>query len=285
MPADEFTCPVTELAIAPRIFAFALNDLGDSTFEVWPVRAQWTDPIESWATPGLPRSPISDSAGRTQTSDTATVFEGGLSGVPIYHRLDSGGLLERVGAGERLVNPQVFDNILFFSRLGATDWTAVTVLPGETASTELVAPAGVGANTPVTDGTDLAWVQLYEQESAFSYGRTELWTSPYATDPSALEPRRLSVFPTAFTNNRIGVGFGRVWAFELDAPGGASYVRVYSLAGDPTLQWPLPADRKFLRPAIVTPTEIGFYIERTVMAWARVEAIRFYQYDSLALAP
>ena len=45
-----------------------------------------------------------------------------------------------------------------------------------------------------SDGTDMAWMQAYEPDAQLAHwGRIELWTSPFTTDPAQLQPKRLGV--------------------------------------------------------------------------------------------
>lgn len=59
-----------------------------------------------------------------------------------------------------------------------------------------------------TDGVDLVWAQMYDKVREYEYGRVELWTSPYTTDPAALAPRRVAEVPIGFLAATLHAGSG-----------------------------------------------------------------------------
>jgi len=67
-----------------------------------------------------------------------------------------------------------------------------------------------------TDGKDMVWMEGHgpETDAAF-WSSADYWTSPYATNSSQLQPRRLrSAAPNSVGNTRIAVGCG--YAFAID---------------------------------------------------------------------
>lgn len=63
-----------------------------------------------------------------------------------------------------------------------------------------------------TDGAQVAWVEGHDPSSDWSsYGRVELWVSPYARDPSGLEPRKVRELGKPVTRATVGA---RHYAFR-----------------------------------------------------------------------
>jgi hypothetical protein len=64
-----------------------------------------------------------------------------------------------------------------------------------------------------TDGTDMVWFEghgMSTDAGPYVNATMDYWTSPYVTDPSKLQPRRLrSEMPPATTGNPVAVGCGR----------------------------------------------------------------------------
>jgi len=79
----------------------------------------------------------------------------------------------------------------------------------------------------VSDGADMAWLQVYGMESASGpYERAEIWTADYAQTPADMEPRNL-----AEVEPRVrGMIGGGVYALGAPGPDGELWLEFYDLA-------------------------------------------------------
>ncbi len=67
-----------------------------------------------------------------------------------------------------------------------------------------------GAEAIGTDGVDMVWIQSSGRLPNGDYAVRDVMTSPFTTDPQALDPRRLRSYPDTYTNNRptaVGCGY------------------------------------------------------------------------------
>lgn len=83
----------------------------------------------------------------------------------------------------------------FYTLFGSRNVIGVSVgaAPGEPPGRPLVDDPSFDALIPLTDGTDLVWYQGYGRRDVNDFDRVEVWTSPFATTPDALAPRRMTV--------------------------------------------------------------------------------------------
>ncbi|MBL8739723.1 MAG: hypothetical protein JNK04_01480 [Myxococcales bacterium] len=82
-----------------------------------------------------------------------------------------------------------------------------------------------GAEAIGTDGVDMVWIQSSGRLPNGDYAVRDVMTSPFTTDPQALDPRRLRSYPDTYTNNRptaVGCGYA---AFSY-TPGKVMVIRV-----------------------------------------------------------
>lgn len=66
-----------------------------------------------------------------------------------------------------------------------------------------------------TDGKDMVWIEGHGNPSDAGFWTTcDFWTSPYVTDPSQLQPRRLRSAPCVLGVDRVpvGCGFAAAWS-------------------------------------------------------------------------
>ncbi|MBL8741874.1 MAG: hypothetical protein JNK04_12290 [Myxococcales bacterium] len=82
-----------------------------------------------------------------------------------------------------------------------------------------------GAEAIGTDGVDMVWIQSSGRLPNGDYAVRDVMTSPFTTDPQALDPRRLRSYPDTYTNNRptaVGCGYA---AFSY-TPGKVIIIRI-----------------------------------------------------------
>ena len=95
---------------------------------------------------------------------------------------------------------------LFYTLWGVDHHIGVSV--GGAPGTVLIDPAGADADMLRTDGVDLYWQQGYGRITDGRFERIEIWTSPYATDPAGLRPRRIALAPDGLLDPRFRASFG-----------------------------------------------------------------------------
>ena len=132
---------------------------------------------------------------------------------------------------EALVGGRVFYeawNALDETRLAATGWD----LP--TRPVVDLTPSDIGAF--LTDGRDMAWLQLHDQDVDGNYARIELWTMPYADDPDVASNARVldSAFPVRAYEPLLG---GGLYAYYWREPEGVGRVTVVPLSATGPLRY------------------------------------------------
>lgn len=131
-----------------------------------------------------------------------------------------------------------------------------------------------------TDGVDMVWAQLYDREVPGRYGRTEIWTAPFTTDPSTLSPRQVVVLPDTTDNaGNLTFGHGHVFS-ELDAYS----IDVYTLAGSllGTIYPPTNASLRGESVIFAAPGEFGYVPTWSVRPWVgQHQPLRIQRYDGL----
>ncbi|NUP09114.1 MAG: hypothetical protein HOW73_23945 [Polyangiaceae bacterium] len=131
-----------------------------------------------------------------------------------------------------------------------------------------------GAEALGTDGTDLVWIQSEGRLPDGTYAERSIVTSPFTTDPDALEPRRLRSYPSSYAGIlpfTVGCGYAS-YSYE---PGKVLLIRIEDGAW-----WELPSsgctgpdftgDYCFESPYAITCDEL-FLKGGFVMNIARVE--------------
>lgn len=81
-----------------------------------------------------------------------------------------------------------------------------------------------GAEALGTDGVDLVWIQSEGRLPNGDYAQRDIMTSPFTTEPAALDPRRLRSYPSTYTGIRafvVGCGYA-AYSYE---PGKVLVVR------------------------------------------------------------
>jgi hypothetical protein len=212
----DISCNLAGLGITDTTFATAVIISNGRLRESRPIRARYDEPVEGWATPSEPRPVINDHVVRTFTSDTTTVYQGGVSAR--FHRYGPTGAIDEMGAGRDVASATVARDTIILSVAEPTGWQIDFVAPMGTALRELVVPSEGDAWTEATDGVDIVWEQTYQSGATAGYERVELWSSPFTTVASDLRPQRVVVHPTPVVSLH-GVGFGRVWTTQLESFG------------------------------------------------------------------
>jgi hypothetical protein len=107
----------------------------------------------------------------------------------------------------------VGDRLLFLSARWGNRYRLWMDAPYEPPA-ELVSGDGDFAGL-ASDGVDLVWLNYLEPNGdRTEFARAELYASPYANEPAALLPRRVTRVSSAFPTDRVRVGNGLVAILE-----------------------------------------------------------------------
>jgi hypothetical protein len=164
---------------------------------------------------------------------------------------------------------------VFYSTLGARNFISVAV--GSSAAGVFIDPDdGSEAVSLESDGVDMAWYQGYERGIDFlDFGRVELWTAPFTTNPAELRPRRVTVRsrPVIGSDNIVGSGYAALLA---EAEGDV-VVRLRD-----GVRWTVtpPPDRQFGRFGYLGEEEFAVGVVRPPMS-SDLETIQLIRYDAL----
>lgn len=171
-----------------------------------------------------------------------------------------------------------WNDALFFHSYGSSASVPyrARVSVGGAPNVVLVERDGAEAGPIFAHGGDMAWAHLYERVDGY-FSRVEIWTSPFATDPAAVVPRRLADSPDRLSHAYGRAGPGHVAFLEVTPPGG---IAVYDLTdGRRALIQPLP-DSTTIDASYLTADEIAVSDGRTTRTGIE-STVRIFRFDAL----
>ncbi len=119
-----------------------------------------------------------------------------------------------------------------------------------------VPPPGYGATAMITDGSDVAWVQVHD--AGDGWGEPELWAAPFTHDAEALRPRRIAALPEIPIRDGARVGGGLyVFVRRTDDETGSA-LTIVELATGTIRTIPTLGGAAIGTPVYVTADEIAF---------------------------
>jgi hypothetical protein len=177
--------------------------------------------------------------------------------------------------GDLSSDDSVVGDAVFYSTLGVRNFISVAV--GSSPARVFIDPDdGSEAASLESDGVDMAWYQGYERGIDFlDFGRVELWSAPFTTDPAELRPRRVTVRtrPVIGSDNMVGSSYVALLA-EVE---GNVVVRLRD-----GVRWTVtpPPDRQFGRFGYLGEEEFAIAVVRPPMS-SDLETIQLIRYDAL----
>lgn len=138
----------------------------------------------------------------------------------------------------------------------------------------LVDPSDGEASTPLFDGAELVWLQLYGRQNVVRFDRVDLWASPAARRADELRPRLVaSALPIRGPSREVWAGGGHVLVM-VDLH---SFV-IYRLSDGARANFTVPASAELRGTDVVLDDEELAYLANRLTEEPYIEFIR---YDSL----
>ena len=267
-------CWMTQLAITPSSFAFSFVHQTGSDVHSYPVRARFSDPLESWAFAESRPSLVWPAVGAVWTTDERSVLD--TSGTDWIMEAD--GSLVVLDLPSFAGIDMMQDDVIYASELRADGWHVVRFLPGQATSEVLIAPNADGEAAMFRrHGDTVTWHRLIGPITGTRYERAELWTGRMV-DEGIASPRRVAELELPTYRGSSQQRFGWVWEIET-----LERFALYDTRSGAERTYNAPEDRIVPSPPVLGPSEIGVPVGYRRAALG-LETIRFYEYEALPLA-
>lgn len=278
-------CGATSIAPGPDGYVFMVSEIREGT-NSYIARARYDDPgaVERlWEPP----ESTTRSAEIADTSYEVTAVTALFPEEALYLTGSEAVTVCPAGPGTPYCTiGGVVEQHMIMSANDESGWRVVVAGPGDATFQDLIDTPDADDRVPRADGEHIVWMHGVYPYVGGRPSRTELWASPYATEPGGVAPRFINRLNVRGPNAGIGVGNGWAWTLEREAALDTSDVIsvFHDLATGERRIFHYPAREKPMEAVYLGRDEVGIGV-LPFDSFQDAKTLRFIRYDSLPVEP